>query len=192
MRGDLEEKIEAARKIVKIIQDDEPTFDLRKACMHHAWAFSKITGAQIVAGSASWKFTNLDDGMNPTHFSYEFEQYCKEQGGHLLIDKHLPEMHVWNLYQGKTLDICSGYFPFMAEQAGFIWDAEKPPAYHFGKPIHKKGRFSYRPNPAATKLAHVILNEIEDDLLRITQLKITAKEGNNASNNNNENNEARQ
>lgn len=162
-------------KIREWVEAQLETVDKRQACMQHAWAVYRFLGAPIVAGSASWKFTDYDNGSNPTHVSFEYEQYLAEVAADdlnpiakelLRANGHpdhvvLPEMHVWNMYKGQTLDISTGSFTKMAELIGEQWTRSLPPEYHFGKAEHKKRTWSYRPNTDATALARECAASLE-------------------------------
>jgi len=118
------------------------------ACVFHAIAANQILGAKIVAGSLSWKFTSLDDGSNPTHFSYIFEPH---KMGLYLARGILPEMHVWNTWDKQTLDLTTKYMPEQAMRlCGFRWEPSLlPPEYFHGESEGKD--HLYKPDMLATR-----------------------------------------
>lgn len=128
------------------------------SCLHHAVAVSQVLGAPIVAGSLSWKFTRFDDGTNPNYFSYIFDPIEALQ---TLQSGRMPEMHCWNIYQGKVLDLTTCYLPQQAKKlVGFEWEPGLvPPEYYFGLP-EKKNQHVYAGHDFATFLAQGFAEEI--------------------------------
>lgn len=163
MRSSLERQINEARELtLKLIKDDPEA--LPGACLYHAVAINRVLGAPIVAGSYSWRFTTFDNGRNPTHFSCMFDERSKQVATELLksdrVDELpiLPEMHIWNLWQGKVLDITTLHLPaFAMRTCGFQFAPSLvPPLHHFGKAEDgKRGNFIYKADPLATRLARV-------------------------------------
>lgn len=168
MRSKLESAIEEAREIVLTFLDGD-VLALPGACLYHAVAINHVLGAPIVAGSYSWRFTTHDDGTNPTHFSCIFDDAAKVFARRALTFADLnelpilPEMHVWNLWQGKVLDISTLHLPaFAFRSSGFQFESSlNPPSYHFGKAVdHKRGNFLYRSDPIATALARAAASSL--------------------------------
>jgi len=128
------------------------------ACLLYAIAANRILNAPIVAGSLSWKCTNLDNGSNPTHFSYLFEPL--EAFQHIQAGR-FPEMHVWNVYQGKTLDLTTCFLPTQAKLLAHLeWEPELlPPALFHGENCPKNTYF-YEPHQMATILANNYARQI--------------------------------
>lgn len=156
----MESLIDAARLLVA---DTLPPEVLPGACLYHAVAVNHFLGAPILAGSYSWKFTNKDDGTNPTHFSCIFDQVAQWSAEEILMEpgrirtlECFPEMHVFNVLDGKVLDISTKLIRQFAYQAGgFEYEEQlKPPPYLWDVPVDKKeGRWVYAPHPLAIKLA---------------------------------------
>ena len=79
----------------------EFSLDFPGACLFWAAATNHIfrlhnIRSKIAAGSMNWPIVpkHLDDGVRPTHFSYEFEP----DGRSMILSSYLgclPEMHVW-------------------------------------------------------------------------------------------------
>jgi len=79
----------------------EFSLDLPEACLFWAAATNHIfrlhnIRSEIAAGSMNWPIVpkHLDDGVRPTHFSYEFEP----DGRSMILSSYLgclPEMHIW-------------------------------------------------------------------------------------------------
>lgn len=147
----MKNKIQELRAYVKELVDRDGVA-IHGACLYHALAAQKLLGAEVVAGSLSWKFTSLDNGSNPTHFSYIFEPHKVPLYLALGV---FPEMHVWNVLNGKVLDFTTCYLPKQASLlCGFAWETLiLPPDYHFGKTKNKTQDFLYVENPIATQLA---------------------------------------
>lgn len=156
----LESKIAEARQIISAALPPEVQIG---ACLYHAVAMSRVLpGCQIIAGSYSWKFTHKDDGQNATHFSCIFDNRAQQQAARILTTPdlikdlpHFPEMHVFNYYQGKVLDISTRWIPQFAQKIGdfFFDDVLRPPPYLWDVPVHKAKRWLYVPHPIATQLA---------------------------------------
>lgn len=156
----LENKIAEARRTVERELTAEA---LPGACLYHAVALHMVLPeARIIAGSYSWRFTNKDDGKNPTNFSCIFDKKAQALTVELLANPDrlrdlpaFPEMHVFNYYQGKILDISTRWIPQFAQKAcGFFFDEMlRPPPYLWDVPIHKNKRWIYAPHPLATELA---------------------------------------
>jgi hypothetical protein len=149
-------KVAAMRKLVKQITPERVS--LEGACLYHAIAARMILGREclILAGNASWKFTTFDDGTNPTHFSYVYTP------GIYVPGSVMPEMHVWNYYEGKMLDITTCYWP--AQCLKLIGEEFSqsliPPDFHYGAAAEETGLWYYEPSKDATQLAIQMLNAI--------------------------------
>lgn len=158
---DLERYIEVARALVlEMLEGDHRA--LPGACLYHAVAIHKITGADIHAGSYSWQFTNVDTGTNPTHFSCIFDARAQKIAKLILKDpealkglSHFPEMHVWNVLNGKILDISTLHLPDFAYRLGrFKFEPSlMPPPYHQGAWTGPKSQWKYESHPLAIELA---------------------------------------
>lgn len=166
----LEEKITQARALVLQMLDGNQEA-VPTSCLYHALAMQEVLGPQckIIAGSYQWQFTTFDDGQNATHFSCMFDPKAQLEAALMIqhIDQiigmpHLPEMHVFNFFAGKLLDIATGYVPEFARRNGFQFEeALTPPEYLFtDRLIQKKGRYVYQPHSLATKLAVLAADRI--------------------------------
>lgn len=167
-KKEMDHAVGKARLLTKVICEMGNS-NVTRGCLQHAVAMNITMGAPIVAGNAGWKFTNDDDGFNSTHLSYMFDDYYKENSGDMLIyDNILPEMHVWNIWQGKVLDTSTIHWPVNFKNAFLsgTWDAEIPPEYHWGKTTNKKKNYFYEKRILATNLAlkcaDIIKKELDD------------------------------
>src|SRR4051812_6230853 len=108
----LETKIKMIRMIVAQMVRPEV---IPGACLYYASVVNVLTGAPIMAGSYSWKITNFDNGQNPNYFSCIFDDVAQAKARRILAAQHLPgpgflpEMHIWNVYQGKVLDLTTAH-----------------------------------------------------------------------------------
>jgi hypothetical protein len=122
-------------------------------CMEFAWKGYKIIkdwpGAPrtiIQAGGAQWPRVpaDLDDGVSPTHFAYEWDSDSElAQLFHLgivpvmrradgYVAPSLPEMHVWLACPdtGEVIDFTTRLWPAACEATlGMPWLAPHPPEY---------------------------------------------------------------
>lgn len=155
-------QIKEARKLaLDYLQGDEQA--LPGACLYHALAVQQVMGGHILGGSYSWRFTNVDTGTNPTHFSCIFDQNAAMLAHELIYSGQwatlpiLPEMHVWNvLSDGRVLDITTKHLDkFAMRVCGFQFDPDcYPPEFHLGDLIdNKAGNYLYKPELMATHLA---------------------------------------
>lgn len=144
-----------------------------KACLYHAVAIESIIKAPIMAGSYSWKFRQNIGHDGSTHFSCLFEDDARELTRKLLVEDTssrdvltLPEMHVWNSYQGQVLDISTLHIPEYAKQSQNISFEPSmiPPPYFLGKAVHRNERWIYRPDPLATQLARKFAEDVRSKL----------------------------
>lgn len=127
--------------------------DLSGQCLEFGWHCYRIIrdwpGAPrtlIQAGSAQWPRVppELDDGVSPTHFAYEWDPQsafarlvrsgtipvARRADGHLALS--LPEIHVWLGCPdtGEIIDFTTGQWPAACRAAlGLEWLAPLPPAY---------------------------------------------------------------
>jgi len=125
------------------------------SCIYHALAARIILGSEcsIIAGDSSWKFTNFDNGYNTTHFTYQFTP------GVLRFGSAMPEMHVWNVYKGKYLDLTTRYASSQCKKLiGHEFEKNlMPPDYFYGEPVGPDGQWLYKPSRDATKLANMMI-----------------------------------
>lgn len=114
----------------------------------------------LQAGTLNWPITppHLDDGVSPTHFSYEFEP---EHPLSLLAmaTGNLPEMHVWVKLQdtGETIDFTTRFLKeqFSQMTCGLKWRTPEPPNTLWSKKLPLN--VLYRPDPRAIEIAHQAL-----------------------------------
>jgi len=152
-----QDKIEQAYALAKKMVDRDNVY-LPGSCIYHALAVREILGGEVVAGSMSWRFTNFDNGVNDTHFSYVFEP---EKLAIYLAKGVFPEMHVWNKIDGKVLDLTTKFIPEQAKTiAGLIWSSPLPPAYHFGNNQDESYTYLYTEHPLASAVTHTLMLEI--------------------------------
>lgn len=131
-------------------------------CLYHAIAACTALGeagikAEIQGGTLNWPIIppELDDGVRPTHFSYQFNP---DNPGNviMLALEYLPEMHVWNFLpeEGEILDTTTCYLKdeFKRICPHLHWEAPKPPDFLWTNLLPPGVR--YRPHPLATKIAH--------------------------------------
>lgn len=132
---------------------------IHAACVHHAMAAQVVLGCEVEAGSATWQFTNIDTGHNPTHFTYLWSD--THGTVHSTIGGAIPEVHVWNRHKGLILDMTTGYLP---KQLGIIlgldWDAPKPPKYFWGRQRGLRQRWLYTPKQLATRMCGDWIEEL--------------------------------
>jgi hypothetical protein len=98
----------------------------QRGCLFWAAAFNEAARnagieAVLQAGTANFQF-QMDDGVNPTHFSYEFED---EPAMRNFLEGVLPEMHVWSWIKAtnEIVDLSTGFQWQMAKETlGFDWN----------------------------------------------------------------------
>ena len=126
---------------------------LASRCLDFAWygyqALKTWPGAPrtiIQAGSAQWPRIppELDDGVSPTHFAYEWDP--ESEVAQLVLSgivpvirradgytaPSLPEMHVWLGCPdtGELIDFTTGLWPAACQATlGLDWPAAAPPEY---------------------------------------------------------------
>lgn len=126
---------------------------LAGCCLEFAWQGYRIIkewpGAPrtiIQAGSAQWPRVSpeLDDGVSPTHFAYEWDSdseiaslvrsgvfpVVERADGHVAVS--LPELHVWLGCPdtGEIIDFTTGLWPLACRATlGQEWLAPMPPEY---------------------------------------------------------------
>jgi hypothetical protein len=149
-------------------------------CLEFAWhgyqiitAYAGAPRTIIQAGSASWPRLAVDDGVSPTHFSYEWNaddpntrlfasgliQVVPRSDGH--FQAALPEMHVWLAIPDseEIIDFTTGLWPTACrEMIGHEWLAPLPPEYlwTFGSRLPDGVR--YVPDRAAIDLVIAVLH----------------------------------
>lgn len=166
----LESKIVEVCSVVRSLM---PHTDLSGACLYYAVAAHRLMGVPIIAGSYSWQYTSLDDGKNATHFSCIFDETAQHRALEILREPdrildlaHLPEMHVFNVLDGKVLDLSTAWVPELARRTtGFEFEsALVPPPYLWGKPVDQYQRWVYDPSKLATVLARTVADKVLPEL----------------------------
>jgi hypothetical protein len=142
-----------------------------KGCLFWAASFNEAAravgiDALLQAGSASFQFQH-DDGVSPTHFTYEFEAapaMLRFQNG------ELPEMHVWSAIK-DTNEIVDLSTKFQAQQAketqGFDWE----PRFQMGPWLwvgvewlrQCNSRYIYRADALATMMSLAFLDNFKQE-----------------------------
>ena len=144
------DKVQAVRELAGRLCEKDGV-DIQGACLHHALAAQHLLGARIAAGSSTWRYTNKDNGKNPTHFTYLFGS---GEAAASLLANCVPEIHIWNIYKGAVLDFTTRYLPQQALRlAGLEWRTLPPPDYFLGKPTHRNNRWGYSQKEEATLFA---------------------------------------
>ena len=114
----------------------------------------------IQAGSMCWPIVQPgeDDGVNPTHFSYEWSPWRIESQAALKLGM-LPEMHVWVGLpdQNELLDFSTKYLPQQAALEGLRWGTSNPPDFLWCGPSELPAGVICKPNMDAIRF---ILNRI--------------------------------
>ena len=105
--------------------------------------------ALIQAGSMSWPILpqHLDDGQQPTHFSYEWSPWREESQAALKLGL-LPEIHIWVGLpdENELVDFSTKWLPQHAAQEGLVWRTEPPPDFLWCGPSELPDRVVYQPN----------------------------------------------
>jgi len=123
------------------------------------------TRAVLQAGTASWMLIppEKDDGISPTHYTYECE-IDRHSLMYMMATGILPEMHVWAAIPttNEVIDLTTKYVPDLAKSLGLKCHVEFPDyVWEDVKSLSKKGMF-YKPTMAATQLAmHLIMERLE-------------------------------
>lgn len=172
IRDDIFQRTQAA------VRAEQP--QLTGNCLEFAWhgyqilkAFAGAPRTIIQAGTASWPRLAVDDGVSPTHFSYEWNALdpntrlfasglipvVPRADGH--VQASLPEMHVWLACpeSGEVIDFTTGLWPLACrEMIGMEWLAPLPPDYlwTFGSRLPTGVR--YIPDRAAIDLVIAVLH----------------------------------
>lgn len=116
---------------------------MQRACLYYS-AFTVLAianrGARAIlqAGSASWRFKApaLDDGVGPTHYSYEFDPTHPLSAARL-AQGGFPEMHCWAAVPatGEIIDLTTRHLPALLREAlpNQTWSAAIPAPYFWGR-----------------------------------------------------------
>lgn len=99
-----------------------------------------LRGHRVIlqAGDMHWRMVHpdRDDGIQATHFGYEFDT-SQPFSQDALARGLFPECHVWAALPDENciVDFSTGYLPHIAEtQHGYTWTAQPPPPFVFGVP----------------------------------------------------------
>ncbi len=88
--------------------------------------------ARLQAGSLSWPILppHLDDGHQPTHFTYEWSPWRPESQAALKLGL-LPEIHLWIGLpdRNELVDFSTQWLPQQAAKAGLVWRTDPPPDF---------------------------------------------------------------
>ena len=110
----------------------------------------------LQAGSLSWPILppDLDDGKQPTHFSYEWSPWRPESQAALILGL-LPEIHLWIGLpdENELVDFSTKYLPQQAAQEGLIWKTQSPPDFLWCGPSDLPEGVIYRADMEAIRFA---------------------------------------
>lgn len=161
-----------------------PTADLGAGCGHLSAALLLVLGANgvrayVQGGTALWRRLprELDDGVAPTHFGYEFDVDSPATRARLAADL-LPEMHVWIVIPDREeiVDLTTGdQVRRCREVIGLDWPAPHPPADAWwpygGDPGHDPpAEGHYRATPQGTAIARVVVHRLGREIGERVQL----------------------
>ena len=134
------------------------------AATHHELSIHGLK-PRVVAGSMNWLIVpdHLDDGVSPTHFSYEFEGLNSMNRVSMAMGD-LPEMHVWVRLTG-TNEIVDLSTRSLQEQCTKLtgnalqWLAPPAPKYLWTDTLPQSTY--YRENAQASKIATQALSHLK-------------------------------
>jgi len=115
-----------------------------------------------VGGSMNWLAVppHLDDGVSPTHFSYEFEPHSM-QSQFAMFSGNLPEMHAWAYLPAtdEIIDMTTRHLQVQCARIApsMVWQADDPPDYLWARASRLPEGVYYTPDINATELLHGIL-----------------------------------
>lgn len=99
-------------------------------CLQHSMSLAEVLlarGINVIpqAGSAQWLRVDVDDGISPTHFTY---QWVAGEAKRRWLQGLMPEMHVWvALDTQEIVDITTRYLPEICRSLiGLDWRGPKP------------------------------------------------------------------
>lgn len=144
---------------------------VRWACTLMGVALERGLRPKIQAGSMSWPIVTpeQDDGVSPTHFSYEWSPGSPESLMQLATGG-LPEMHVWVALpdQNEILDFSTKSFPEEAKRHGLVWRTPPPPDYLWCRAGEQPPRVHYKPDLQAIAF---ILNHMRGEGAQTVRLQ---------------------
>lgn len=155
------------RQLQKEIEAKIPEEAMLGGCLYFAAYAQKLIGAEVLAGTASWRTVDSDIG-SADYFQYLYTEQAtipqldEADNGAIVA---LPEMHIWNFYKGQYLDLTTKFWPAHCEQIlGRRWPGRKPPDVFYGKPQPSFGPhplWQYIPNKQATKIANDLIPKLD-------------------------------
>jgi hypothetical protein len=157
--------------VARLIEKQIPDGSAGAACLLHAGAvIAQLQGygvsAVLQAGSAGWNRVppELDDGVSPNAFSYEFRADANFH--RRLAAGMFPEMHCWAAIPatGELIDVTTCFQPGQCRSiTGMDWPGPPPPDFFWADRL-PPGCY-YRPDPWAIKIAAVFLCRAAPELL---------------------------
>lgn len=163
------------RKVRNVMRYYHPDIvDHAGSCLYWAYAFEHVAKqlgfrAIIQAGTCVWPRLNRDDTYHESQFEMEAFGYVfekdSEQTKRQLLDRRLPEMHVWNAIPetGEVVDLTTSHFPIQCQKLiGKDWPVARPPDYLWTDT--PPARVTYMPDATAILLARLFALRL--DLLR--------------------------
>lgn len=139
-----------------------PDCPARGSCLFHAIAMIQVAkrhGRKLVlqAGTAYWERMppEIDDGVSPTHFGYEWEADSPTTRARIAA-RMLPEMHIWvgDPATQEIIDISTNEFVDQARHMlGVDWPGKKPPDFLWAKASELPKEAVYQPDGRATRVA---------------------------------------
>lgn len=113
-------------------------------------------GAELRAGSMSWRFNAHDDGRSATHFTYLWDADSPLTRA-MLERGLLPELHCWVEIPRtrEIVDLTTRYLVFRAARAGIKWTAPEPPPFVWTAELPDDAVYS--PDELATTFAGALL-----------------------------------
>jgi hypothetical protein len=113
--------------------------------------------ATVLAGSASFLAVpdHLDDGVIPTHYSYQYDPHSV-----WTMDGPIPEVHCWTMamWQGHAvlIDLTTPYVPDLCEGIGVKWRTPRPLSYLWAYRHQIPKGWVYESDERASKLIGLI------------------------------------
>jgi hypothetical protein len=110
--------------------------------------------AILQAGTMNWPIVpvELDDGVSPTHYSYQWSPE-DERSLRALAAGGMPEMHCWvalpDVRGGTIVDVTTRYLKDNVAAAGLPWLTDDPPPYLWATSAELPPRVRYVPEPVA-------------------------------------------
>jgi hypothetical protein len=156
--------------VARLVEKQLPGGPVGAACLLHAGAVvaqlrAYGVPAVLQAGSAGWVRVppELDDGVSPNAFSYEFlaDARCHRW----LAAGMLPEMHCWAAVPatGELIDVTTCFQPGQCRSiTGMDWPGPPPPDFVWADRL-PPGCY-YRPDPLAIKIVAVFLCRVAPEL----------------------------